>query len=67
MDAGFAHTTESLFGPASEVIDVFDFLQSATVAIGITRAAESPTIPAEIAEECRWVRCTAMFGRPLDV
>ena len=65
MNAGFAHTTESLFGPASEVIDISEFLRTATNAIDIVQAADSPTIPVDIAEECRWLPPTAILGDSL--
>lgn len=55
MNTGLAHTVESLFGPASELIDVSDFLQNATNATEIAPDVVSTTIPAEIAEECRWL------------
>ena len=54
MNASLAHTIESLFGPASEVIDVSEFLQCATNVVEIARDADPPTIPSEIAEHCRW-------------
>lgn len=56
MNAGLAHTLESLFGPPSEAIDISDFLESAVNEV--VQDACSSTIP-EIAEECRWLSSTA--------
>jgi len=64
MNSGLAHTVESLFGPASELIDVSDFLQSATNATEIAPDAVSLPIPAEIAEECRWLPSTVTLDDP---
>lgn len=50
MNSGFTYTLESLFGPASELIDITNFLTSA--AHVRETAGEEPETSA-IAEECR--------------
>jgi hypothetical protein len=64
MNAGLAHTIESLFGPVSEIIDVSDFLKSATNATEITRDSTAPTIQNVFAEECRWHLLHIYIGQP---
>jgi hypothetical protein len=50
-----SRTIESLFGPASEIIDITDFLSSAGHVLTEAAGEEETVIASTIAEECRWL------------
>ena len=52
MNAGLAHTIDSLFGPASEKVDVNAFIESEKILYKDTFSNQSSSI---IADECRYV------------
>jgi len=59
MNAGLSHTIDSLFGPASQLVDITEFLNS----VGPLRNTEQTVGECSAAEglelECRWLTsCT---------
>jgi hypothetical protein len=61
MNAGLAHTIDSLFGPASEKVDVNAFIESEKILYQDTQSNQSSSI---IEEECRFYYF--LFARALS-
>lgn len=54
MNAGLAHTVDSLFGPASEKVDISAFIESEKILYQDTLSNQS--FSSAIADECRFCR-----------
>ena len=55
MNAGLSHTIDSLFGPASQLVDITEFLIFAGTLTNTEQTVGECNVAEELELECRWL------------